>query len=224
MHSGFAWTDSGPLSAQSLAYRRLREAIVSNRLAPGTPLRAASLAADLGVSATPIREALIRLEAEGLVVWRQNRGATVAPLSADEVRHVYDVRSVLEGLAARLTAARADADLLASLAGILERMARHQAAGEYRESIALNRAFHGAIHERCGNPELIATIESFWGRTERFRNLTADLTTHLKDAHLGHEALVQAMRDRDAESAERIARDHVLAARRAVAAHIEAIR
>jgi DNA-binding GntR family transcriptional regulator len=211
-----------PFSAHDAAYHRLRHAIVENRLPPGTPLHAAKLAAQIGVSATPVREALFRLEADRLVVWRQNRSATVAPLRTDEVRDVYQVRSVLEGLAARLAAERAEDDLVGHLDRIVARMARHLSAGAHRESIALNRDFHGAIHERCGNLELQVTLRVLWDRTQRFRNLSVDLTSHLMEAHRGHEAIVRAIRDRRPDEAEQIARQHVLATARAVVAHIEA--
>ncbi|HEX7127604.1 MAG TPA: GntR family transcriptional regulator [Thermodesulfobacteriota bacterium] len=212
----------GPLSAQDVAYRRLRAMIVDNRLTPGTPLKAAVLAEEIGVSATPIREALIRLAADGLVVWRQNRGAIVAPFSAREVRQVYQVRSVLEGLAARLAAENADESLARRLEAIVDRMAAHLAAGAYRESVALNRDFHGAIHEQCGNPELLVTLRVFWDRAQRFRNLAVDLTSHLEAAHRGHVAILDAVRGRRPDEAERLAREHVLATSRAVAAYIDA--
>lgn len=208
-------------SAQNVAYQHLRQEIVSNTLRAGTPLRISTLAKMLGVSATPVREALIRLEADGLVAWRPNRGAIVAPLRADEVRNLYEMRSVLEGLAARRAAVRADGPMLARLAQALDDIASIQKAGRYAESIEQNRTFHETIYEMSGNPELTVSLRSLWDRTLRFRHVHADLVEDFRQAYHEHGSILAALTRQDPEEAERLTRMHVLRGAESIARHIE---
>lgn len=208
-------------SAQNVAYQHLRQEIISNTLRAGTPLRVSTLAKMLGVSATPVREALIRLEADGLVAWRPNRGAIVAPLRAEEVRNLYEMRSVLEGLAARRAAASVDAPMLARLAQALGEIASLLEAGRYAESIDRNRTFHETIYEMARNPELTASLRSLWDRTLRFRHVHADLVEDFRQAYHEHRSILAALTRQDPEEAERITRMHVLRGAESIARHIE---
>lgn len=208
-------------SAQNVAYQHLHQAIISNTLHAGAPLRISTLAKMLGVSATPVREALIRLEADGLVVWRPNRGAIVAPLSAEEVRHLYEMRSVLEGLAARRAASRADEPMLARLAKTLDQIATLLQAGRHAESIAQNHEFHETIYLQAGNPELIETLRRLWDRTLRFRHVHADLVEDFRQAFHEHGSILAALGRRDPEEAERLTRMHVLRGAESIARYIE---
>ncbi|HEX7125113.1 MAG TPA: GntR family transcriptional regulator [Thermodesulfobacteriota bacterium] len=218
--STLAITDRGYRSAQTLVYDTLRRAIVTHRLAPGAALKAVDLAASLGVSPTPVREALIRLHADGLVVYRPNRGAVVAPLAADEVRHLYDMRGALEGLAAARAAERADADALERIGTLVEAMSRHLAEGRLAEVIAMNRDFHRAIHLASGNPVLADALEGLLDRTARFRMLYRDLPERVEQAHREHVALLDALRRRDAAEAEQLMRRNILEGSHAVVDHI----
>jgi DNA-binding GntR family transcriptional regulator len=208
-------------SAQNVAYQHLRQAIVSNTLHAGAPLRVSAIAKLLGISATPIREALIRLEADGLVVWRPNRGAIVAPLSAAEVRDLYEMRSVLEGLAARRAASRADEPMLVRLATTLDEIAILLQAGRYAESIAQNQQFHEAIYLQAGNPKLTETLRGLWDRTLRFRHLHADLVEDFRQAYHEHCSILAALRRQDLDNAETLTRTHVLRGAESIARHIE---
>jgi DNA-binding GntR family transcriptional regulator len=172
------------------------------------------------VSPTPVREALIRLQGDGLVDYRPNRGAVVAPLSADEVRHLYDMRSVLEGLAAARAAERVDDESLARLAALVDTMSRLLAEGRHGEVIAMNRDFHRSVHLASGNPILVATLEGLLDRTARFRNLYRDLPERVEQAHREHAAIVEALGRRDAAEAERLMRQNILGGSHAVVDHI----
>lgn len=120
------------------AARALREAILDGRLRPGQRLLQDRLAEMLGVSRTPIREALQRLEREGLVRSVGRQGMVVAQLAAQDIEEIYDVREVLEGLAARLAASRISQAQLNTLRKSLERMAGHAEKGDARRWLEAN--------------------------------------------------------------------------------------
>jgi DNA-binding GntR family transcriptional regulator len=211
-------------SAQNAVYDALRRAIIQNRFEPGDRLQAADLAARLGVSVTPVREALIRLQGDGLVVCRPNRGAVVAPLSVREVRDLYETRSALEGLAAGLAAARAERTHLDALRRAAGRLVPPQTDGrDAGEIVQLNREFHLAVVTASGNPVLLDLLRGILDRIQRFRNLYHDLLPRLAEAYEEHLAIVEAIERHDAAEAEARMRRNVLAAAAAVVAHIEAL-
>jgi DNA-binding GntR family transcriptional regulator len=207
--------------AKNIVYRRLRDAITRNQLMPSTRLRIEVLAKEFGVSPMPVREALIRLHAEGLVVSHPNRGAVVAPLSTDEIRHLYEARSVLEGYAAGRAAARATPRSMKLLRRILGDMGRLLAEKRYREYVARNRDFHDTIHEACGNPRLIEILRGLWEHTQRYRNLCGDLPEQVRRSYREHRAIVAALQAGRAGAVERIVHAHVLGSGEAVASHVE---
>lgn len=121
-------------SLQALALERIRDAILEGRLPPGTPLRINALAAELGMSPIPVREALQVLATEGLAVHLPHRGMTVSPLRAEDVAQTYEVRAVLEGLAARHAAGRLAPAVMANLRALLAEMETTQSARIMRRS------------------------------------------------------------------------------------------
>jgi len=152
-----------PLQIQSVVdhvYSALRERILSGDLPRGTKLRQASLADELGVSRTPLREALRRLSTEGLVEFSPNRGATVSELDFGDMRHAWSARVALEPGAARLAAQRRDADAIAAMRDAVK--LQRQAAGDGMDSFAANRSFHLALAAASGNPHLTRFAEMLW--------------------------------------------------------------
>src|SRR5262245_25349154 len=132
-------------------HAHLREEILANRLPAGTELQETALAAELGVSRGPIREAIGRLAAEGLVVVRPRRGAVVRSLTKDEFIEAYEVREALEAMAARLATARLGQAGLARLEELTDAMAGHAERGEVEEFFHANAAFHATFVEAAGN-------------------------------------------------------------------------
>ena len=154
---------SRPLQIQSVVdhvYSALRERILSGDLPRGTKLRQASLAEELGVSRTPLREALRRLSTEGLVEFSPNRGATVSELDFGDMRHAWSARVALEPGAARLAAERRDPDAIAAMrdAVELQRQRRRRRHGQLRGQ----PAFHLALAAASGNPHLTRFAEMLW--------------------------------------------------------------
>src|SRR5262245_14958847 len=126
-------------------HAHLREEILANRLPAGTELQETALAAELGVSRGPVREAIGRLAAEGLVVVRPRRGAVVRELSKGDFLEAYQVREALEAMAARLAAYRLQEEELAQLEQLTETMEEHAERDEVHEFFEANAAFHSAL-------------------------------------------------------------------------------
>src|SRR5258706_11546420 len=146
-------TAVSPLRIQSVVdhvYAALRERILAGELARGTRLRQASLADELGVSRTPLREALRRLSTEGLVEFSPNRGATVSELDFGDMRHAWSARVALEPGAARLAAERRDPTAIAAMRAAIAM--QRSAGGDKPESFAANRAFPPAPAAAPRNP------------------------------------------------------------------------
>lgn len=163
---------SGGMSARDRAYADLRFRILTGRLAPGTTLLETEIAGLLGLSRTPVREAVIRLAEEGLVGIRPRHGVTVMNLTLADFRDILDVFSALEVRAVALTAARplgpADRDALTQLT---HRMERCTAASDIGRWSDLDDDFHSTLVGLCGNARLIRTIGEYWGQQYRGRRL-----------------------------------------------------
>ena len=159
-----------------LVYEAIRDGIVSKQLAPGTRLSEIKLADQLGVSKTPVREALVRLQAIGLVEAEEARGARVVTPSRDRIRHAYEVRGGHEFTAARLAAAHAGSDEVAELQRVaqetVERATRHDAPG-FRECDAL---FHRSVAKASANPLLIQLVENSFSLCSALRSRDAPVT------------------------------------------------
>jgi DNA-binding GntR family transcriptional regulator len=188
------------------AYAELRARILDGSLAPGSSLEQAIIAEEYGISTTPVREALRRLESEQLVVVRAHHGPRVADLSAGELHNLYAVRLELDPLAAELAADAATDTELAAIRALVEAPFRTPA-----ERVSANREFHRSIYEACGNPVLTQVLDSLWNRCDRYRFLLlsdADSgDVHRHDAE--HRAMVAALESRDGTTLRGLVRDHV---------------
>jgi DNA-binding GntR family transcriptional regulator len=186
----------------------LRERIRTGELPPGTRLRQETLADELGISRTPLREAMRLLAADGLVELEPNRGAVVTALSREAQVRFWEARLALEPAAARLGAEVRNRDALKAMAAAIA----DQRAGADR-GFAANRAFHLALVHSAGNPHLDRFAETLWVQavgTVIFDAQTADAET-AKNYAEPHQAILDAITAGDAELAERLTREHILA-------------
>ena len=205
---------TGPLQIQSVVdhvYSALRERILSGDLPRGAKLRQASLADELGVSRTPLREALRRLSAEGLVEFEPNRGATVSELDFGDMRHAWSARVALEPGAARLAAERRHAPAIAAMRTAIAH--QRAAAGNKIESFAANRAFHLALAAASGNPHLTRFAEMLWVPRLGVPIYQAQAAEPAGPQAWAdeHERIADAIAGGDADAAERLTRAHVRA-------------
>jgi len=170
-----------PATKADAVYRELRRRIVDASLTPGSRLDQEMLAAALGVSTTPLREALRRLEAERLVQRAAHREVVIAPFSLRELHELYQVRLHLDSLAVRMAAETADARLTSEA----ERHLASPDAARPHHGLELNRAFHRTIYSASGNAVLTEILDWLWDRTDRYRIL---LTADQSDAEIAtHE-------------------------------------
>ena len=183
----------------------LEEAILAGELRPGERLRAEALAQRFGTSRTPIREALLQLEGQGLVQVEPNRGAVVRSFDRDDVHDLYEVRALLEPAAAARAATRiTDADL--------ERLDALCADASVAEQIVRNETFHRIIVEAAGSARLEVAMRAASGIPRTFRSIFWHDERQRADSMMCHRRLVSALRARDAALAEAVMRMHILGA------------
>ncbi len=201
-------------------YQAIRDAILSRVFAPGSKLTVDVVAKRLGVSRTPVKEALVRLEREGLVRMVPRHGAFVATLAPEEVLEIYDLREVLEGLAARKAAQRVTRQHLARLATLLRKTEAHAAAGDLTLYSDVDLLFHQTIREASGSPRLIDTLENLRGQVRLLMSTSIVLPGRLEKSVQEHRRIYEALKRRDPEAAEEAARAHMRASREAMASYL----
>lgn len=203
------------------AYQAIRSMVLGGALKPGDRIREERLADQLGVSRTPIREALRRLSAEGMVTFEANRGALVASWSDQDLHEIFQLRAQIEGFGARLATARMKPDDVGQLRGYAEAMEAAADRGDIPELQRVNADFHRRILQVTGNRRLveIATSLSHVPVIYRtFRHYTPDEMRRSVGHHL---EMVSAFASGDAEWAESTMRTHLLAARTALLGPVE---
>lgn len=208
------------LPARELVARKLREAILSGRFQPGQRLLERELVARMGVSRTPIREALRKLEREGLVSTVPYKGPAVSKFTPQAAREVYEVRAALEGRAAALFARRTDPEAIARMRGHVrdaERaLARRQAAGV----LAANNAFHDELAAASGNILLRSLIANLQDRIVLLRVESLSYPGRRSRSIAEHKAIVRMIERGNAEGARRLVEQHVMHAWRAAHAQL----
>jgi DNA-binding GntR family transcriptional regulator len=190
-------------------YEHLREEILAGHLQPGAELAEVALSEQLGVSRGPLREAIGRLAAEGLVTVRPRRGAVVSSLSKEEFLELYQVREALEVMAVRLAVPRLTADEVASLQSLIETMATHAEREEVAEFFEANAAFHARLVEAAGNGKLQELYRQLLGQMGRYRIRSLILRGNLQRSVAEHAAILRAAKRGDAERAAHLMSEHV---------------
>ena len=194
-------------SAADYAYAALREEIVEGRFPPGRRMREIELASWLGISRTPTRQALSRLEIEGLVALQPRAGLVVSSLDAAAMAELYEMRAALEGTAAAMAARHASARDVEALVQLVE------AEGALPEDPAIryrhNLAFHGAIYQAAHNRYLMKSLQALNDAIALLGPTTMGVAGRLADAHEEHRRIVAAIAAQDGDKAESEARAHV---------------
>lgn len=190
---------------------RLREAILSGAVPAEALLRQEDVGQRFGVSRPPVREALKRLEAEGLVVSRPRRGYVVAPLDPGDVEEIFEIRMLLEERAAQIAARRrTDADVAAAEAVLIAMEALP--AGTVEGAVAFvehNRRFHDCIHRASGRRQMAEIMASLRNKVERYIRVGSMIANSRAQVNQEHRAIFEAFRDGDAERLALLCRLHV---------------
>lgn len=191
-------------------HEAIRTAIMSGELAPCEPLAQEELAERLGVSRQPISHALKLLKHEGLVVDRGRKGQMVAPIDADRLLSLYQVRGALDRLAAQLTAS--GAPLVQANQDTLEKSLAHGMAtaanGDINELVKADVNFHRLLHEMSGNPEIGNSTEALWPHLVRAMRTVLEDREGWQQIWHEHRAIANAIMEGDPESAGNLAARH----------------
>lgn len=196
-------------SLTDVTVRQLRQMIVRGALAPGEKLSETALCDALGISRTPIREALKLLASEGLVELRRNRQTVVTLIDAQELAHLFEVQSGIESMAARLAAVRMTTADLKRLEVLQERMESHQGRGELDSYFEINQQIHQLVVAGAKNPVLSETHGWLMGRLERMRYMALGAGSRWQQSILEHREILAALKARDAEAAGSLFAQHV---------------
>ncbi len=199
----------GVSSLKDMAHRAIKEAILTLRLEPGTLLVESELAQQLGISKTPVRDALQELEREGFVTRILFKGTYVTDVTMKDVTEVFQLRAVLEGLAARLAAPVFTQQELDAIASRLDAAERAWAAGDVPACSLHGQALHEAIIGKADNQRLLLINRNLDEHVRRFRALSDRIAGRLGKSIAEHRRVLAALYDRDGERAEQAMRQHL---------------
>jgi DNA-binding GntR family transcriptional regulator len=199
-----------PFTKQQAAYRYLKDRIVRMQLPPGRRVLIAEVAAELGLSAIPVREALQFLQSEGLVQIRPHAGATVSPITATDVEETFVILEGIEAMAVRSMCVKPSQSLLVTLEQLLGQMDRALSRKNVEAWSKLNMDFHLTLARGTGMPRLLEITERALGDWDRIRRyfFSDDATHRMKDAQREHHRLFLAVQKGDSDLAENLVRQH----------------
>jgi DNA-binding GntR family transcriptional regulator len=194
-------------SASDVIFDAIRNAITKGDIAEGEVLRQDHIAKMFNVSRIPVREALTRLEEQGLISAQRYRGAVVTTLSIEEVREIFEFRALLEPEVLRFSIDRLSSQALKKAAEFHEAFARETNSAKWN---MLNRNFHYSLYEAAERPYYLQVIGAALDRVERYLRAQLVLTDGMARARREHKAILNACIHRDEEEAARLTRDHII--------------
>lgn len=209
--------ESGSLRAR--VFGALEKAIINGEYKSGDNLSELMLSQKYGVSRTPVREALMQLELEGLVENIPNKGAVVVGISDKDIDDIYIVRMRIEGLAARLCAANIEESELKALEKITGLQEFYLERGDYDSLRELDSEFHSIIFDSCGNRPLRVMLSNFHNYTQRARTISVKSIGRAEKTVSEHRAILEALRKRDGDLAERLTTEHIEHAKESIRAN-----
>jgi len=194
---------------REMVFESLREAIILGRLRPGERLMEIQMAEEMGVSRTPVREAIRKLELEGFVAMVPRKGAYVADISVKDIVDVFEIRAALEALAAGLAAERITADEMELLERSLVQISKSSTGDNINAIVAVDINFHDIIYQASRNQRLVQIITHLKEQIHRFRMTSLSQPGRTKVALDEHKIIVEAISDRNIELAQQLAREHI---------------
>lgn len=194
---------------REIVFETLREAIINATLKPGERLMEILLAEEMGVSRTPVREAIRKLELEGFVVMVPRKGAYVADISTKDIADVFEIRAALEGLAAGLAAERITEEELEKLERILVKIGECVKNNDLEKLIEVDTEFHDTLFKASRNERLVQIVSNLREQIQRFRTASLSTPGRMKYALEEHKKIVEAVSERNVELAQALAREHI---------------
>jgi DNA-binding GntR family transcriptional regulator len=217
--AALAFTDGGSLRAQ--VFKELENAILTGTLVPGDALIESHLSQELGVSRTPVREAIRQLELEGLVKSIPNRGAVVVGISERDIEDIYTIRTRIEGLAARWAAQNITDEEAEALKNIIDLQEFYLEKGDVLQIWHLDSRFHELLNESCRSNLLRHTLSSFHNYIQRARRISFENVDRAHESVAEHKKIVSAVVGGDADAAERLTIEHIINAKDNFMNHIK---
>lgn len=197
-------------SLRGRVFNKIREDILSGAYKENEELKENTLAQELGVSRTPVREALRQLELEGLVTVIPNKGAYVTGITRKDINDIYMIRSYLEGLCAKWACENITREQIEALEETLYLSDFHARRSHYEQLVELDNKFHDLIYKASGSKILNHVLSDFHHYVERIRKITLSSPERAKNSSKEHAAIVDAIRKRDGELAEKLAHEHIM--------------
>lgn len=191
-------------------FNTIREGILSGRYGENEELKENAIGTELGVSRTPVREALRQLELEGLVNIVPNRGAYVTGISEKDIHDIYTIRSYLEGLCARWACRCITEEQLDEIEEVIFLSEFHAEKGHYDQVVELDSRFHKLVYAACGSKILEHELTDFHHYVERIRKITLSRPERAGRSNAEHKAILNAIRQRDEVLAEKLAHQHII--------------
>lgn len=197
------------ISLHGRVFIRLENDILNGHYKPGDSLSEMRVAEELGVSRTPVREAIRQLELEGLLAYVPNKGAIVKGMSEEDIRDIYEIRMKMEGLAAKRAAVNITPTQATELKEILEFEAFYTHKGDAGQILQLDSRFHELIFKASGSRLLDRTLSSFHHYIQRARSLALHNPDRAQKALEEHEAIMNAIVEGHKDDAERLMEEHI---------------
>jgi len=205
-------------SAATIVFEALRKAIIEGELKDGEPLRQDEIARMFNTSRIPVREAISRLEEQGLVKSQRYKGAVVAGLSLEEATEVFDFRALVECEVIRRAVPKMSKDLLAEARAYCEDFAASPNPMDWGD---LNRKFHGALYSACALPYHISVVDNAMDRIDRYLRAQLVMSDGMERANIEHLSILEACEMGNADRAAALTLDHIEGAKASLAAHMK---
>ena len=188
----------------------LKQAIIRGNMSPGEWLVESHIADTLGISRTPVREAIHKLEREGLIERQPRGGFTVLGLTRDDIEETFGIRAVLEGYAARLAAVKHHNKELAPLEKKIDEFEKYLEQKEQTELTRINTEFHDLLYALSKSPKLVHMINGLRDQIFRFRQMILKESKMAKISNEDHKQMLEFIRKRDADGVEALVRGHII--------------
>ena len=196
-------------SLSSRVFHTIREDILNGKYQANEELKEKSIGEEMGVSRTTVREALRQLELEGLVHIIPNKGAFVENVTLKDIKDIYEIRSLLEGLCARWAANNITKEQLEELEETVFLSDFHFSKENWDQMVELDNRFHEIVYEACGSKELTRVLRDYHHYLQRIRKITLEQKTRARASMDEHCKIAEALKARDAAEAERCASIHI---------------
>lgn len=196
-------------SMGSKVFHAIREDILNGRYEAHEELKEKAIGDELGVSRTPVREALRQLELEGLVHIIPNRGAFVEGVSLKDLKEIYEIRTLLEGLCARWAAEKIKKEQLDALEETIFLTEFHCSKGNLDQMVEQDNRFHQILYEACDSKELTHVLKDYHHYLQRIRKVSLVDESRAKASALEHKRITEALGAHDPDAAEHCAREHI---------------